>query len=103
MISQSRVHRAVEAENGAISLELCLLWLYLVLHLMGGMDQGIHRFAWRAIVGIWKKTLKKAMYHTPILTLDRIILGKELPLWQDGSKSFGDPSCKFWDDKDVLC
>eukprot|EP00931_Biecheleriopsis_adriatica_P061741 TRINITY_DN3713_c0_g3_i1.p1 TRINITY_DN3713_c0_g3~~TRINITY_DN3713_c0_g3_i1.p1 ORF type:complete len:662 (+),score=96.95 TRINITY_DN3713_c0_g3_i1:65-2050(+) len=101
IISQSRVKRAVLQQNGAISFELCLLWLYLVTHLLGG-GSGFEFFR-RLFMGAWRQTLRKGMLHLPLCNLDELCLGKQLPLWQDGVLSFDDPSCPFWDNKDVLC
>lgn len=103
LVSQSRVKRAVLHPDGAISLELCLLWLYLVLNLMGGLESGVAAFARKLCSGIWQGTLGKASMHLPICELDRIILGKEVPFWREGVRSFGNSGSTFWDDKDVLC
>eukprot|EP00931_Biecheleriopsis_adriatica_P061738 TRINITY_DN3713_c0_g1_i1.p1 TRINITY_DN3713_c0_g1~~TRINITY_DN3713_c0_g1_i1.p1 ORF type:complete len:666 (+),score=120.88 TRINITY_DN3713_c0_g1_i1:58-2055(+) len=100
-ISQSQVKRAVLQKNGAISFELCLLWLYQVVNLLGG-GSGFEFFR-RLLVGAWRQTLQKGMLHLPICELDELCLGKQLPLWQDGVCSFGNPSSNFWDNKDVLC
>jgi len=103
IMSQARVKRAVLHPDGAISLELCLLWLYLVQNLMSCMQQGIYAFLHKLVSGVWKETLKTASLHLPVCELDHFILEKDVDFWRQGLQSFDDPSSTFWEDKDLLC
>merc|ERR1712151_1243085 len=86
-----------------MSMELVVLWLYLVLNLMGELKESPLSFPRKLITGWRNGVLSKAMACLPLKGADRLILGKELPFFQEGIRSLEDPSSTFWDDKDVLC
>jgi len=97
IISQARVKPAIMHRDGAFSFELGMLWLYLVLNLMVDAEQDPISFPKKAIAGWWNGTLEKATMHLPLCETDSIILGKPVPFWQEGIRSYDDPESKFWE------
>lgn len=94
--SQSRVRPLIATSQGAVNLELCAHWVYIVFHLLG------RDFGRKLMSGWWRGTLKKAYHHLPLQTMDAVLLGRPLAVWQDGVSVADDLQCPFWDDKDVL-
>jgi len=97
--SQSRVHSVAFAQGG-LSLELIVLWFFVVMRVLAEHSPLAQARTW---VEAWREmTISRAHMHTPLSQLDRVLLGKEVAFMQQAlaHPAADDP---FWQTRDKLC
>ena len=100
-ITQAVVRPAIFPENGAVALELLVLWFYLieVVVLFGSP----HRLA-ANLYRTWRDDrLRKAQMHAPLGNLDEWLVGKPWPFFQSGVREPGSDDSPFWASRSSLC
>eukprot|EP00927_Polykrikos_kofoidii_P023745 TRINITY_DN21767_c0_g1_i2.p1 TRINITY_DN21767_c0_g1~~TRINITY_DN21767_c0_g1_i2.p1 ORF type:complete len:663 (+),score=73.12 TRINITY_DN21767_c0_g1_i2:153-1991(+) len=103
VITRSSVREAVFLPGGAFSLELVVLWFYLVVHLLADVEKNPWSFVRKLLRGQWQGTVPRSLQHTPLADVDSLLLGYKHDFLQAGLAAHENPTDTFWHDKDKLC
>lgn len=104
VVSTSRLHSVVYGPTGAVSWELCIRWIWLVIARMKPATS----FAWK-LQTLWhfficktSSILDQAYAYPDASDIDRVFFGQELDMWQDLLRhpTLDSP---WWSDKNRLC
>lgn len=100
VITQSRVHSAAFVQGGALSLELLLLWLFLVMRVLGSHSPLGQARAW--LDGWRGRIISRAQMHTPLSSVDVLLLGRRVNFIRH---ALAQPTADgpFWAARDKLC
>ena len=99
-ITSAIVRPTVFVAGGAVSLELLVLWFYLIemISLAGPLA------FLRAAVRDWRLgRLSRTCMHAPLGTLDQLLVGKRWEFWQAGVREPHSDDGPFWADRSTLC
>jgi len=99
--TQSRVRSAAFLPQGAVALELMVLWLYLVLRLLAKLRRP-WTFLQNAARGLCEGLPGKGMWHLPLSSLDTLVLGGPVPFLQEALEDTSETG-RFWGRANVLC
>ncbi len=100
VITQAVVRPAVFSKGGAISLELLVLWFYLIEVITHKHPLALCRALYRD----WRhRRLSRAAMHEPLGELDQLLFGREWDFFQRGVQEPYSDDGPFWSARSTLC